>query len=228
MLERELADQPGVQTNIERELALAFAHLHAKDFEGVFWLQCANRSRAGILGDLAYVLGMRLSGPVEQNERTLRQFCVNRRLLLIFESNTPAETDWLTFEGLTSVIFAVGPTNTSTRSLAETAALFSNWRSNSDACFAALADAQKHLRISGANSHSVALSAFSFLKHAGRLAEAYEFLDPLIQAALARGDRATAVHLQSEKNWILWEWGKPEDRAREELSATQAVQMSLF
>ena len=46
-LEGRLADQSGVQADVNRELALTFAHTNTSDFEGAFWLNCANRSRAG-------------------------------------------------------------------------------------------------------------------------------------------------------------------------------------
>ncbi len=137
-----IADQPGVQAGVPKELALEFAHVFANDFEGVFWLNCDNRSGAGVLGDAAHLLHLKLRGTLEQNARALRDFCAGRRLLFVFENLASSHKELVAFEGKTSVILAVEGSSPAQRSLEETAAVFSRWGSNFDGAINALGNAQ--------------------------------------------------------------------------------------
>ncbi len=233
LLEHRLADQPGVQTGVNRDLALTFAHTHADDFEGAFWFNSANRSRAGMLGDTAQALDLKLGGTLEQNARALQEFCACRRLLLLFEQVAPPDRELVTFGGKVSSIFVVEDTNPVGRSLEETAALFSSWRNNFEACLSSLGDAQSHLRNlpqygdePGQIAISLGSSAYSCLKHAGRLAEAYEFLEWITNALRARGRPFSAADWEWERSWILEEWGEPVSRTTPN-QPSQPVQLSL-
>jgi TIR domain len=215
-LRRRLADWPGVESDISREAALEFAHAHKPDFEGVFWLNCANRSRAGILGDTAHHLGLRLAGTAEQNRSALGEFCAGRRCLFIFEHLAPEDTELVTFEGKASVIFTAPGAMPSPRSLEETSALFSAWTQNLDLCLSALGDAQHHLRgllVSEGDPMQARMSlgsaAFALLKHSDRLAEAYEVLEMMANAMRAKGDQFSLYRLEWEMSWLREAWDQP-------------------
>lgn len=233
-LECLLSDQPGVSPEVDRELALRFAHIHESDFEGVFWLNCGNRSRAGILGDTAQMLGLKLRGNLEQNASALQASCASRRLLFVFEHVAPSDMALVTFGGKASVMCVAQHSLPARSSLEETAALFSDWRRNSAACLGALGDVQSHLRDPSAYSGepwemavSLGSAAFSFASQAGRLAEAYELLDLMTDAMRARGDPLAASRLEWERNWILEEWNEPIPARAALISPSQPVQLSL-
>jgi len=207
-LERRLADQPGVQADVNRELALTFAHTHGNDFE--------------------------LRGTLEQNASALQESCASRRLLLIFEHVAPSDRELVTYGGRASVMFIAEGASSARRSLEETAAVFSGWRSNFDACLSALGDVQSHLRDLPAHigeSYQIAISlgstAFSCLRHAGRLAEACELLEWMADAMRARGDLLAAAQFDWEKSWILEEWGSPVTPRARTTPLSQPVQLSL-
>ena len=233
-LECRLADQPGVQADVAKELALAFAHISADDFECVFWLNCANRSRAGILGDTAQLLHLKLRGTLEQNAQVLQEFCATRRLLFVFEHVAPSDQELVAFGGKTSVIFVAENSSQAHGSLEETGALFSHWKSNLDLSLNALGNAQYHMgklpEYSGERWHmaiSLGLAASSCLKHAGRLAEADELLELMIRALQARGDLFTAAQLEWERSWILEEWGVSVPPRAGSMPSSQPIQLSL-
>ncbi len=228
-----LSDRPGVHAEVERDLALRLAHRHASDFEGVFWLSCENRSRAGILGDTAHMLGLKLRGSLERNASALQAFCAARRLLFVFEHVAPSDRPLVTFGGRTSVMFVAAHSLGARSSLEEAAALFSNWRSNSDACFGVLGDVQSHLRGLPAYSGehwrmavSLGSAAFSFARQAGRLAEAYELMDLLIDAMRSR-DPLAVPRLEWERSWILEEWNEPIPLCAPAIVTGQPVQLAL-
>lgn len=209
-----LADRPGMETDAPRDLALAFAHEAAQDFEGAFWLNCAHRSRAGIVGDAAYALGLKLRGRLAEDVCKLAEFCARRRILLVFEHAAPADIEWASAGGKASFLFVAGETLPPPHSLAETLALFARWRQEPHPCFRALGDAQVHVRRLpdyGGDEWLSALSltraSVSLLQHCGRLAEACEFLEVAIPALRARGCPFQAAELEAEKRWILEEWG---------------------
>ncbi len=233
-LECRLADQPGVQADVPRELALAFAQTHVKDFEGVFWVNCANRSRAGIVGDTGQILRLKLCGAMEHNARALREFCGGHRLLFVFEHIAPSDRELLAFGGKASVMFIVEYATPAQRPLEDTAALFSAWRANFDECLQALGDAQIHVRNLPVYSDerwriamSLGSAASSCLRHAGRLAEAYELLQLVIDALHARGDLLAAAQWEWEKSWILEEWGETVPLRMLPIASSHAAQLSL-
>ncbi len=212
----QLADRPGIESDVSQEAALEFAHSHKPDFEGMFWINCAHRSRAGILGDTAHRLGFRLSGTAEQNRSVLEDFCAGRRCLFIFEHVAPEGKELVTFQGKASVIFTAPGTVPSLRSIEETSALFSGWTQNVDLCLSALGDAQHHLRGLPASEGdslqarmSLGSAAFTLLKHCDRLAEAYEVLEMMANAMRAKGDQFSLYKLEWEKSWFREAWNQP-------------------
>ncbi len=91
-LRRWLGDCPGVSVLRSASpgfgktaLAIEFARRSRGDFEGVFWLNCGCRSAAGLAGDLAVQLGLRLEYDTAANQQELRSFCSQRRCLIVLD-----------------------------------------------------------------------------------------------------------------------------------------------
>ena len=80
-----LADQPGTATVDAPETALAFARVHAGEFEAVFWLNCRARGTAALAGDLGEQLGLPLPGPLADDLERLRRCCADRRCLYLLD-----------------------------------------------------------------------------------------------------------------------------------------------
>ena len=234
-LELSLADQPGTEIDVKRELALQFAHRSKRDFEGVVWLNCADRSRAGILGDLAQSIGLTLRGTLEQNAHSLREFCSDHRMLIVLENAAPADAEWLICEGKSSFLVVADGSPPPQISLEDIAALFACWRSDSNPCFGALGSAQAHLRSFGEYAgakweiaKSLAWCAYSLMKENGRLAEACEFLDAMIDATRVKGKFDESWRLKWEKSWIVQEWGQAVSDVARLMPPPVGVQLELF
>ena len=144
--------------------------------KGVFWINCTGRTRAGILGDVAHALGLRLPGTVEQNEAALREFCAARRCLFIFENIAGVHRESVSFGGKASTVFTSDRLDRERRSFEDIAALFRSWTQKPHECAQAVGDASGHLPELGN-------SIVAVLKHQDRLAEAYEVLEKLVQIA---------------------------------------------
>jgi hypothetical protein len=195
---------------------LEFAHAHERDFEGAFWIDCSRRSRAGIIGDTAHALGLRLSGPLAQNTAALHQFCSERRCLFVFEGLCGEDHETVAFEGRPSVIFTRAPAEPrGMLSFVDTVELFARWRRHPDRCQAHLGDAARHLEILKKNpsaataglAGSLASSVLALLREESRLAEAYELLQFLSDVAWEQGSVADLRHWEWEKGWIREAWG---------------------
>lgn len=215
-LEQRIVDQPGTVCDVRRDTALAFAHSHSQDFEGTFWLDCAGRSRAGVIGDTAHALGLKLAGPCAQNSAALREFCTGPRCLFVFDQLAAEDRELLTFKGRSSVVFTAGsPEQTTTLPLAETVEIFAHWRSDSARCLRHLRNAEQHLQMlnhyastdAAAGVKSLAASMFRLLRQEDRLAEAYEVLDILSKRAWNDGDPDDLRQWEWEKTWIRDTWG---------------------
>lgn len=86
-----IADKPGLAL-IEgppgagkTALAAEFADRHESDFEWTVWVDCAHRGAAGIAGDLASVLGLRLERSIAESNESVRRFLETRRVLLVLD-----------------------------------------------------------------------------------------------------------------------------------------------
>ena len=235
-LERRIGDQPGMAWDVARDTALAFAHSHSRDFEGVFWINCSGRNEAGIVGDTAHALGLKLAGPKAENRAALHEFCAGRRCLFVFDGLPTGDRELVSFRGHGSVLFTTPATaQADCLPLAETVALFSRWRTNPEPALEHLRDASLHLQFLSSASAPEAASLvknlgadmFGLLQQRERLAEALEVLDVLSKHAWNEGSEAELRRWEWEKGWIREAWGQTPS-ARVRLGApAQAAQLSL-
>jgi hypothetical protein len=198
-LRRRIADRPAVEAGLDLEEAVAFSEECREDFEGVFRIDCARRSRAGILGDIAHALGLRLSDSAERNRTSLIAFCANRRCLFLFDHLAEEDRDVVDLGGKTSIIFTQSPMP-ERRPLAELERLFTHWPRHPDECLRLLGDA--------ADRPSIGFAVLALLKNFDRLAEACEILAHLASAARSTGDLFTASRLEWEQSTIRQQWGE--------------------
>jgi len=208
-LERCLADRPGSRANVAPAVAIAFGHTHAGDFEGAFWISCAGRTAAGVLGDTAGALGLRLSGSVEQNRAALCEFCAQRRCLLVFDDLAAEHEDLVRFGGRASILITAPQGRPARRDAAEVERLFASWTREREACLRVLGDAWLHLLDLGPRGGRLGWSMAALLKNEDWLAEAHEVLEFMEGAERAAGNPLRAAELAWEKSWILEHWGEP-------------------
>lgn len=213
-LRRHVSDRPGMQFDVPRNAALAFATEFRDDFEGIVWIDCAYRDQTGILGDAASLLRLTSAAPVEENQKNLLHTCSEHRYLLVFENMLPEFRDSFRLQGRSSAIFTTPEELKAPRPLAELASLFSNWTSDHTGCLRALGEAKHHLELLpflDARNASIAMRLGSamcaLLKHHDRLAEAYELLDLMKEAAQTEGDTLRRYDFEWEQSWILERWG---------------------
>jgi hypothetical protein len=199
-----IADRPGIETGLRVEEALAFSEECAGDFEGVFSIDCARRSRAGVLGEIAHALGLRLSDSAERNRATLVDFCANRRCLFLFDHLAEEDRDVVDLGGKTSIIFTESELP-ERRPLAELEKLFTHWPRHPDDCLRALGEAHSWLRN---GNMQLGFTVLALLKNFDRLAEACEILDLMTNAARETGDLLMAHRLAWEQSTIRQQWGE--------------------
>ncbi len=180
---------------------IAFSEACREDFEGVFQIDCARRSRAGILGDIGHVLGLRLAGSAERNRAALIAFCANRRCLFLFDHLAGEDRDVVELGGKTSIIFTHSQMP-ELRSPAELERLFTHWPRHPDECLRLLGEAADR------PSMQLGFAVLALLKNFDRLAEACEILDYLADTAHAAGDLFTASRLEWEQSTIRQQWGQ--------------------
>ncbi len=233
-LERRLSDEPGSVCDIAPEDALAFAHMAQDEFDGVFWIDCAHRGPAGIIGDAAHALGLRLTGTLEENQAALTSFVTKRRCLLVFSGLPREHWNMAGSRSRCSVIFTPEPRWVTPRGDAETAALFSGWARHPDECLAALGNAERllgSLLDRGSEGWPEALRLGSamaaLLRSFDRLAEAHDVLETLTDAASDNGDPLTVHRLAWEQGWIREQWGQPAP-VRLLPSSGEPAQLALF
>jgi hypothetical protein len=213
-LEHRVLDQPGICYDVPRESALSFAYAHSRDFEGVFWIDCLERQRTGVVGDTAHVLGFKLAGPAAENEAALREFCARPRCLFVFDGVAAEYREVLAFGGRASVIFTKRPKEPAPGlALNETIELFARWRNNPDDCLRHLRDAERHLRAPEAvcpveAARTLGTCVFNLLREKGRLAEAYDVVEILSKLAWEEGSASDLQRWEWEKSWIREGWGE--------------------
>ena len=201
-LRRRLADEPGSITGVPLETALAFAHASVADFEGVIWLDCTRRSRAGAAGDLCAALGLAVSGVIEENEEELRRVLASRRLLVVFDNLTG---DPIAREGKCSMLATARRAGTEPRPFAEVAEAFSRWTIDDRRCLALLRDLAD--AINGNRDwpgvRTLAFDAVGLLsRRRERTGELLELLEVLIARAWDEGDDEALRKFEWERGWI--------------------------
>jgi hypothetical protein len=216
-LEDQVLDKPGICFDVPRESALSFAHAHRRNFEGVFWFDCLERDRAGVMGDTAHALGLKLTGPVGENAVALQEFCAGPRCLFVFDALAAEHREVVAFGGRASVIFTkLAGEPACFLTLTDTVELFSRWRTEPKECLRHLRDADRNLRALRTTSPAeTALAAktlgtyvFGLLRQQERLAEAYEVVQILSKLAWEEGDATDLRRWEWEKSWIRESWGE--------------------
>jgi hypothetical protein len=231
-----LADWPEFIQTGSRESALAFAYACHNDFEAVVWLNCARRGRAGVLGDVAQGLRLRLEGHWEDNGQALRDYCAAHRILLVFENLDASAAEMVNFSGKSSVILVEGAEMKPRRSLPELMRLFSSWKRNTEGCLEALGDVESYLDSPEIlqeqywpDACALCSAAVGLLKDYGRLAEAFDLLARISSATQVRGDLAALGQVEWETSWILEQWDQPvQIPGRMAAALTEPMQLSLF
>jgi len=106
-----LAYISGVAGRGKTSLALEYAHRHKGEFESVHWLTCQQRSLVQIAGELAFQLGLKLDGDIDNIVHELNGHCAQKRCLLVLD-NVDDETSAPLFAGgRTSVLITTRFTN---------------------------------------------------------------------------------------------------------------------
>ena len=231
-----LADWPECAQAESRESALAFAYARQADFEAAVWVDCARRGRAGVLGDVAQGLGLRLDGNWDDNAQALREYCAEHRVLLLFENLRADAAELVNFGGRASVVLIEEGEMPPRRPLADLLRLFSGWKRNAEKCLAVLGDVESHLDSAEilqeeywADACTLCSAAVALLKDYGRLAEAYDLLLRISSATQVRGDLAAQGQVEWETSWILEQWDQPvQIPGRMAAALTEPRQLSLF
>jgi hypothetical protein len=192
-----IADWPGCETVESAELARLFASEFRQDFDAVLWLECGERSRTELAGDLAAQLGLRLEGPPEENIARLRAFCEPRRLLLVMEDVRSGEAMDLAPGGRCSTLLSTAPA---------AAAPPDEIR--------AIQQAVRHMPEPWPDLCARVRQGRRLLQDAGRIAELHEMMLAWLAAAESRGDRRVADESARELIWILESWGWTDDARR--------------
>jgi hypothetical protein len=192
-----LADRPGYETTDSADTAREFAGAFRDDFDGVFFLDCADRSLAALAGDLAAQLGLRLEGPLDQNLARIREFCAPRRLLLVLEDPRTPEAMEMVLEGRCSTLVSQSAApEGAPDAIREVQSAFHRPRTPwPDLC----AHARQGRRL---------------LRDGGRTAELYELMQQWQAAAEAHDDRAVLDESSRELVWILEGWGMLDEAHR--------------
>jgi len=194
-----LADRPECATAASRALAYEFVDAYREDFDGVFRLECGDRSLAALAGDWAAQLGLRLEGQLEENLERLREFCSARRFLLLLDGAPSSAARQLIFRGRCSTLIV---TDEAPEPVTDP-----------------LRQAQRALAQSGPDADWTELCALArqgrrLSSGQGRIAECYELMEQWHAAAAARADRIALEESAREMVWILEQWGRTEEAAR--------------
>jgi len=198
-LRSRIADEPGVAADIDPELAARFAGECAGDFEAVHYLDC--RSRAGVVGDLGYMLGLRLSAALERNIAEFHAFCRNRRFLFMLAGLAAVDTDLVRFEGKTSVILTASAGVTP-----DVTHIFLAGARDDAQCQPMVGDAVRQFYELLGSELAVALRLgwviVAVLKTAGRFAETVELLDAMAHSARESDNTAALARIEREQFWM--------------------------
>ncbi len=194
-----LADRPGAETVVEASLAFDFASAFRDDFDEVLRLECGERTRAALAGELAARLGLRLEGDGESVLERLRAFCAGRRfLLLLDDARTPAARE-LAIAGRCSTLYCLEAGPPEVIEPDSLPAAQAAWAANN----AEWAELCRLARV----GRRVA-------REQGRIAELHELMEQWRAEAERRGDRNAQDEAIREIVWILESWGRLDDARR--------------
>ncbi|MEZ5404163.1 MAG: hypothetical protein R2729_31075 [Bryobacteraceae bacterium] len=226
-LRHRLGDRPGAATLAASSPMLsAFVHAHWADFEGVVWLDCANRPKENFIAELAARIGVAAEGPYTADLEAVERALAGRRLLLAFENMefAPDHGEWCS-------LIATEPAGQRDEEPAGVLEAMRGWHRDPAEATALLPRAEGAFAATIAGdwdtAKQIARLAFLLTNNRRRFAEAVLWLDRLANGALHHGDRGAALDSAREKVWILEQWGRSTDAAPREPCA-EPVQLSLF
>jgi hypothetical protein len=206
-----IADRPGFETVGSTAEARGFAREFAADFDAVLELEGGGRSIAALYGDLASQLGLRLEGPLEQNERRLHEFCEPRRFLILL-AGWADQDDAPSFGGRCSTLVATDTVQpTSGNEIRDMQCAFASASTWTERC--------QHAR-----------NGRRLLRAEGRPAELFELMREWHDLAEIENDRKVLDEAAREIVWIFDGWGMDQDaRLWERRRASEYDdQMTLF
>jgi hypothetical protein len=205
-LRARVAERPGSACEVDYADADRFAVACKWDFEAVHRLDCPDRTRAGILGDIGHMVQLKMAGTVEQNREELVKWCRGHRRLFLFTGVAEADREFLSFGGRVSAIFAVHPPDRERAGFEAIHAAFFAVPRDEEVCAAMLGDAV----VCAAGLLDSAFEAglrlgwmlVAVMKAAERFAEAVETLDSMEDAARGRGDEPALQRILRERSWL--------------------------
>jgi hypothetical protein len=213
-LREAVADWPGTVFDLGEAEARGFAAECSGDFEGVYRVDCAERTEAGILGDAGYAAGLRLAGNVEQNRAALVEACEHQRWLFLWENLPAARRELVTFGGRSSSIFVVCDGSPERPTLEAVAEQFLAATRDDVVCGPFVGAATLHtydlLRADSESGLRLGWAVFAVLKAAARFAECVELLAAMESAARQRKDTMALVKIEWEQSWLCEDsdsWG---------------------
>ena len=209
-----IADRPGMEIIESAAVAFEFARAYAEDFDEVVRIEAGGRTPAGLAGDLATQLGMRLEGDLASNLERLQEFCSERRLLVIMDG-IPDAPFQLHFGGRCStlIVTEAGPETNADPLRPIQLTLTSGDRRTDWPALCVLARQGRRVA-----------------REQGRIAELFEIMQLWHEAAGRYDDRAALNESARELVWILEGWGRAEEAERLEYQRTSEFdeQMRLF
>jgi hypothetical protein len=196
-----------------------------QDFEGWYWINCAHRTPAGVLGELAQALGLRLPGTLDANWRALRQHAAQHRALYVFENLDEQPPD---LGGKSSILVLQPQPPPERMPFPQVLQVFASPLANEKACLQAWSEIMNAPELPAPWPDILPLSwpALRLLIGQARLAEAHESLEWLALHAKRYSDHRSLELIRWEEDWILDSWDLP-PRERTELTKTQPHQLWL-
>jgi hypothetical protein len=225
-----LAEAPGIEDLLYDE-AMALAAECAADFEAVIDVDCRNRSRAGILGDVGQFAGVRLAGTTQENLATVQQWCAEHRVLFVIRNASSADRRVLALGGKASVAF----TTTGESAMLETAAIGAPF-------FQSPQDETLCARQTGAavnligelltedfeSALRLAWNVIQFLRPRERYAEMVELLGAMEKEARLRQDALALYRIEWEQSWLRETEPETDSLRILPTASEQMTQLSLF
>ena len=196
-----LLEEPGVVGDVSPKAAAWFAKSYWSEFEAVYWVDFLRRTWAGVLGELAQAMQLRLAGTVDQNWQSLKKTVGEQRALFIFQNLSAEWRGVCELGGKASIL------------------LLSGAQDSADPWNELQTQAWPEIYANG-------MRALFLLKQQARLAEAHELLVWMSKHARQHGDLKAWDQIRWEESWILDAWDLPV-LERTEMTRTQPSQLWL-